>query len=246
MAPVVEQPRLHIYDHCPYCIRTELALGLKASPYDRVVYGYGDKLGDESKTGCYDGGVVLTGKKELPVLEKIGSDGTRQWLKAESLDIIEWVQEQLDESDCFHAKSDRADLKTFFATDGRFKVVQRILSRPRWLKMTHVKDFLRKEDRDYAVAKYEKGGFDYAAAEASDVESKVEMKALLEEACILLGSNTSFYKDGVLGFDDLLYLPELRTVTLVEGLEWPKRLRNYVVSAHSKANVATYFDNQIA
>mmetsp|Transcript_36765 Transcript_36765/g.41068 ORF Transcript_36765/g.41068 Transcript_36765/m.41068 type:complete len:113 (-) Transcript_36765:339-677(-) len=112
--------------------------------------------------------------------------------------------------------------------------------------MTHVKDFLRKEDRDYAVAKYEKGGFDYAAAEASDVESKVEMKALLEEACILLGSNTSFYKDGVLGFDDLLYLPELRTVTLVEGLEWPKRLRNYVVSAHSKANVATYFDNQIA
>eukprot|EP00751_Fragilariopsis_kerguelensis_P019817 CAMPEP_0170901740 /NCGR_PEP_ID=MMETSP0734-20130129/48625_1 /TAXON_ID=186038 /ORGANISM="Fragilariopsis kerguelensis, Strain L26-C5" /LENGTH=222 /DNA_ID=CAMNT_0011296341 /DNA_START=126 /DNA_END=793 /DNA_ORIENTATION=- len=222
MAPVVEQPRLHIYDHCPYCIRTELALGLKASPYDRVVYGYGDKLGDESKTGCYNGGVVLTGKKELPVLEKIGSDGTRQWLKAESLDIIEWVQEQFSRSSNGSSRDHGG------------------------LKMTHVKDFLRKEDRDYAVAKYEKGGFDYAAAEASDVESKVEMKALLEEACILLGSNTSFYKDGVLGFDDLLYLPELRTVTLVEGLEWPKRLRNYVVSAHSKANVATYFDNQIA
>lgn len=256
MALVNEKIRLHVYDHCPYCIRTELALGLKltnssnkSSPYDRVVYGYGDKLGDESKTGtcCYDGGVVLSGKKELPVMEKIGPDETtRQWLKTESLDIIEWVQEQLDESDRFRAKSEREDLKAFFASDGRFKIVQRLLARPRWIKMTHVKDFLRKEDRDYAVAKYEKGGFDYAAAEASDAESKVEMTTLLEEVSSLLGSDTSFYKDGVLGLDDLLYLPELRTVTLVKGLGWPERLRNYVVSAHSKANVATYFDDQVA
>lgn len=244
--------RLHIYDHCPYCIRAELALGLKLNsngsnkpPYDRVLYGYGDKLGDESKTGCYDGGVVLTGKKQLPVLEKIGSDGTREWLKAESLDIMEWFQEQLDEPDRFRAKSEREDLKAFFGSTGRFKNVQRLLSRPRYLKMTHVKDFLRKEDRDYAVAKYEKGGFDYAAAEASSAESKSKMKTLLEEANNLLRSDTSFYEDGLLGFDDLLYLPELRTVTLVKGIEWPERLRNYVVSAHSKANVPTYFDDQI-
>jgi len=244
MAP--EQFRMHVYDHCPYCIRVELAFGLKGKPYDRVLYGYGDKLGDESKKGCYDSGVVLTGKKELPVLEKIGCDGKREWLKTESLDIIEWVEGQLSESDSFKSKSGREDLKAFFASNGRFKIVQRLLTRPRTIKMTHLKDWSRNEDRAYAVAKYEKGGFDYAAAEASNVESLVEMKTLLEEASSLLGSNTSFYQDGVLGFDDLLYLPELRTVALVKGVEWPERIRNYVVSAFSKANVDTHFDNQVA
>jgi len=237
--------RLHVYDHCPFCIRVELALGLKQTPYERIVYGYGDQLGDESKVGCYDGGnPVLTGKKELPVLEKIGTDGNREWLKAESLDIIKWVETET--SAPFAARSGRDDLKAFFATDGRFKVVQRILSRPRNLKLTSLKDWSREEDRAYAKAKYERGGFDYAAAEACDAESRVEMTKLLEEASTsLLGSDTSLYEDGVLGFDDLLYLPEFRTVTIAKGVQWPDRLRKYVVKAHEKANAGTYFDHQV-
>lgn len=236
--------RLHVYDHCPFCIRVELALGWSDQPYERVVYGYGDKLGDDSKQGCYDGGVVLTGKKELPVLEKIGPDGQREWLKAESLDIIDWVQEQSRAS--FAAPSDRADLRAFFRSDGRFKVVQRMISRPRALRMTFLKDWSREEDRAYAKNKYERGGFDYAAAEASDPANLREMNALLEEADrTLLKSDDSLYPDGVLGFDDLLYLPEFRTITLAQGVVWPDRLRNYVLSAHSRANVGTYFDQQI-
>lgn len=240
-----QQLRLHVYDHCPFCIRVELALGWNGQPYERMVYGYGDKLGDDSKEGCYDGGVVLTGKKELPVLEKLGSNGEREWLKAESLDIIDWVQQQPG-CDPFPVKSEREDLKAFFRTDGRFKVAQRIISRPRALQMTNLKDWSREEDRAYAKTKYEKGGFDYAAAESADKEHLLEMNTLLEEANSLLGSGESFYKDGVLGFDDLLYLPELRTVTLAKGVNWPEKLRNYIISAHSKANVATYFENQIA
>jgi len=239
--------RLHVYDHCPYCIRVELALGLKQTPYERIVYGYGDQLGDATKVGCYDGGnPVLTGKKELPVLEKIDKNGNREWLKAESLDIIKWVETET--SSPFRAKSGREDLTAFFKTDGRFKVVQRILSRPRNLKLTSLKDWAREEDRAYAKAKYEKGGFDYVAAEACDAESRVEMTKLLEEASTtLLGSpdGTSLYDDGVLGFDDLLYLPELRTVTVAKGVQWPDRLRKYVVEAHEKANVGTYFDCQV-
>merc|ERR1711924_443489 len=103
------------------------------------------------------------------------------------------------------------------------------------------KDWSREEDRAYAKNKYEKGGFDYAAAEAADEENIQEMNKLLEEANNLLGSDNSLYQDGVLGFDDLLYLPEFRTVTLAKGVEWPEKLRKYVESAHSKANVGTYF-----
>ena len=237
------QLRLHVYDHCPYCIRVELALGWRSMQYERVVYGYGDKLGDDSKRGCYDGGVVLTGKKELPVLEKIGADGAREWLKAESLDIVAWVEGESGAP--FQAKSDRSDLRAFFATDGRFKVVQRMLSRPRNLRMTHLKDWSREEDVTYAKAKYEGGGFDYAAAEARDAESIAEMTTLLEAAECLLGSSCFLYQNATLGVDDLLYLPEFRTVTLARGVAWPARLRKYVESAHALAGVGTYFDDQI-
>mmetsp|Transcript_15009 Transcript_15009/g.34796 ORF Transcript_15009/g.34796 Transcript_15009/m.34796 type:complete len:250 (+) Transcript_15009:691-1440(+) len=240
--------RLHVYDHCPFSMRVELALGWMNIPYERSVYGYGDRLGDATKAdSCYDGGVVLTGKKALPVLEELGSDGTREWLKSESMEIVDWALKEhgVDEA-AFPKPSGRDDLNRFFSFDGPFIDATWILSRPRNLRMTHLTDWAREEDRAYCKAKYESGGFDYAAAEAADAETKVEMEALLREADGLLKSESSLYQTGTLGYDDVLYLPLLRCLTLVEGLVWPERLRNYVVSAYAKAKVGTYFDHQIA
>ena len=256
--------RLHIYDHCPYCIRVELAFGLRNFEYERVLYGYGDRLGDKSikmleNPHMYDTGVVLTGKKELPVLEKTiqitsdNSDGnitsttTRVWLKNESLDMIEWLEEQGgNDTNTFQPRSNRDDLKEFFKTDGLFKVIQRLITRPRQMKnMTYLKDWMKVEDRQYAIAKYESQGFDYTEAVANDQENVAKMTVLLNDCNTkLLKSNTSFYENGILGWDDLLYLQELRTVSLVhdDNLIWPDRLKNYVISSFAQANnVPTYF-----
>ena len=62
---------LHVYDHCPFCIRVELLCGIFGINYDRVVYGYGEGAPAE-KHGYGDGPVKLTGKKMLPVLEGPG------------------------------------------------------------------------------------------------------------------------------------------------------------------------------
>ena len=268
--PINNEPalKLHVYDHCPYCIRVELALGWQNIPYERIVYGYGNQLGDTTKQGCYSTGVVLTGKKELPVLEHLSltrhtnnTEGTdeagevvvRDWLKAESLDIIAWVQRQQGsiERSIKHV-SNNPKLKQFFDTQGRFKIVQRILSRPRYQKMTFLQDWKKAEDRLYAKTKYEKGGFDYAAAAMVDRDSIEEMNKLLQEfetQFFPVSSNpttlVSLYPDGRLGYDDLLYLPELRTVTLVASVVWPARLKEYVLSAHGRANVETYFHHQV-
>ena len=43
-------------------------LGWKGIKYNRVVYGYGDALGSD-KALTYKGARVLTGQKQLPVLE---------------------------------------------------------------------------------------------------------------------------------------------------------------------------------
>ena len=32
---------LHMYDHCPYCVRVQLALGWKGIPHEIKLYGYG-------------------------------------------------------------------------------------------------------------------------------------------------------------------------------------------------------------
>ena len=187
---------MHLYDHCPYCIRVELAMGLTKKPYTRTLYGYGDRLGDESKkANTYDGGVTLTGKKELPVMEEISGD-ERRWLKNESLDIMAWIREHTPEDQRWRDSSEREDLKTFFDSKGRFKEVQRLLTRPRILHMTHLKDWARQEDRAYAKAKYESQGFDYAAAVACDTESKAEMKNMLAALEPMLQSETSFYPGG--------------------------------------------------
>ena len=90
-APVQKYPKLtlHLYDHCPYCVRVQLALGWKGIPHETKLYGYGaksfskvqcvvvpmlhganvvgDTLGDSK--GKYYGGRTLTGHKALPVLE---------------------------------------------------------------------------------------------------------------------------------------------------------------------------------
>ena len=103
---------------------------------------------------------------------------------------------------------------------------------------------MKLEDRQYAIAKYESQGFDYMKAEANDKENIAEMTILLEVCNKLLKSDTSFYVNGILGWDDLLYLQELRTVSLVhdDNLIWPDRLKNYVISSFAQANnVPTYF-----
>lgn len=64
-------------------------LGWKGIRYNRVVYGYGDALGSD-KPLTYKGNRVLTGKKQLPVLEL--GNGT---LIPESGDIIEFLEDPL-------------------------------------------------------------------------------------------------------------------------------------------------------
>ena len=68
---------LHLYDHCPFCIRVELVLGWKNIPYERKLYGYGD----------IEGPTKIIGKKMLPVLEYHDETGAKKYM-GESLDII--------------------------------------------------------------------------------------------------------------------------------------------------------------
>ena len=73
----VPQYTLHLYDHCPFCVKVELAMGWCGYDYERRVWGYGE---GGVPLGSFDGSSVVgpagmmnveetAGQKSLPILQ---------------------------------------------------------------------------------------------------------------------------------------------------------------------------------
>ena len=199
--------------------------------HDVKVYGYGDADGPTK--------VHPNGKKELPVLQ-LTRDDKLLWSKCESLDIIGLLEEERGRP-LLAPASDRKDLKEWHS---RFKPIQRLLYRPRIIKMP-IKDFSDEADVKYAKAKYEKKGFDYDDAMKRTPELLKEMDALLVEFDELLHSEENVTElpegsDCRFSVDDMLYVPDLRTTTVVSGLNWPERVDAYLKNALRSAHIDSY------
>lgn len=217
--------KLHLYDHCPFCIRVELLLGLYGIPYERVVYGYGEGAPPE-KHGYGAGPKTLTGKKMLPVLQ--GSDVPAPAGMAglpESLDICSFLIAK-------HGLNVPCGTGRLDKWKARFSPVKSKLSRPRVVKMP-VQDWENDNDVAYARQKYEGNGFDYSAALAETPTLLEEMNELLKELDGLLESDTSVHNWGF-SMEDITALPDMKTLSCVDGLVWPPRVRKWVDSAYGK------------
>lgn len=70
--------KLHIYEHCPFCVRARMIFGIKKFPVELSVMSEADA----------DTPTRMVGKKIAPILEK--DDGT---FMAESMDIVHYVDE---------------------------------------------------------------------------------------------------------------------------------------------------------
>ena len=222
---------LHVYDHCPFCIRVDLYLGWNNVTYDRKIYGYGDLSGPTS----------LTGKKLLPVLE-YEKDGTTHCL-TESLDIIEYLSKHANLARLLP----RTNRKSLVEWEEQHKPSVNDLTRPRLVSgkiPPELVDFATQEDRDYAISKYEKSGFSYEAARERESVALEECAKSLQrfEDEFLHGSETSLHHGNSYGMDDIIYLPDLRKLTLVKDLKWPKKVRRYVEMATRDGGVRLYDD----
>eukprot|EP00667_Euglena_gracilis_P009405 EG_transcript_9558 len=206
---------MHVYDHCPYCIRVELFLGWNGVKYNRVVYGYGDLEGPKA----------LIGKKQLPILTGDGApypSGMRGL--PESMDMINWLSKDFGLS--VAPASGRKDY-----SDWQKKAKNTIagLMRPRLLTVPF-RDFKTKQDVDYATAKWAKKGFSVEQSWANTPQLLAEMERLLWELEPMLKGDASLNAGG-LSMDDIFLLPDLRRLTVVRDLKWPSRVRRYVDKA---------------
>ena len=216
---------LHIYDHCPYCVRVQLAAGWRDVDIPIKVYGYGDMEGPK----------LLTGKKILPVLEVEDKSGQKIYLR-ESLDLVDYLEGYNGEPNRKLPPAGRKDLTAWLK---KAKESLSVLTRPRILKMP-LEDWKKPEDIAYAVNKYTtRFGFDYAKAEAATDEHLEKMAGYLEELDELLASDEAANAYGR-SIDDIVLIPNLRTLTCVKGLRWPKKVKAYVENGCKDAGIETY------
>jgi len=250
MATQCEAFKLHMYDHCPFCMRAEIAAGWLGVPYERVLYGYGQGADPAVAGGTgYEpkaGPVALTGFKMLPVIEGSGVPAPEGMVGLpESLEVVSylvaWSAKEGKGAGTIAPATGRPDIDEW---KKKFEKVAAALLKPRNIKMP-VKDWQDARDVAYAKWKYTtKFGFNYEEAEAQTPDLLKEMAVILKELEPLLRGRTSddiptLNKWGF-SMDDIIVLPNLRNLTCVKGVEWPPKALEYVQKTCGKAGVKLY------
>ena len=220
---------LHVYDHCPFCIRVDLILNWNSISYQRKSYGYSDQNGK-----------ALTGKKQLPVLEYTTNGETKYM--PESLDIINFLVNNNFANSILQDDIQKQQLEDW---NKSFKASVNDLTRSRILKMPpKFMDFATQEDRDYAMNKYISKGFSYEQAELNYEQALIKCNESLVsfDKQFLTTEGKSIHGGDVYGMNDMLFLPDIRKLTCVKDLIWPDRVRKYVEEASNDGGVCLYDD----
>jgi len=212
--------RLFIYEHCPYCVRTQMSFGMNNVPVDITVLSNDDEATP----------ISMIGKKVCPILQK--TDGS---FMAESMDIVHYV-DQLDGVPLFAPSANREDLNAWLK---KVNVLFKQLLYPRWIT-SPVAEFQTQSAIDYFVNKKSKelGSFDEALAN-SGVLIK-ELEAELTVLATLL--NSEKHVNDALSVDDVDLFGRLRAITLIKGLVIPEKVKAYIEYFSVVSGIATFYD----
>lgn len=190
----------------------------------------------------------MVGKKIAPIFQ----DGINDPY-AESLDIVRNVDgdERFGPTGMFKEMSDRTDLKAWQ------KSVQqplRLLQRPRYVK-TYLPEFVTKSSKDafvknHQLPPYEKADWksdqftmDQRWAmyndQSNDAELIAEVNEKLKDLEPLIYSE-DFCTEGGLSLDDIDLWSRLRSLTIVDGLVFPPKVRAYMDNLADKGDTPLY------
>jgi GrxB family glutaredoxin len=231
-APAV--PELYVYDHCPFCVRVRMALGLLGVKHKLVFMGNDD----------VDTPTALVGKKIAPIW--VDEDGPM----AESLDIIA----KLDPEKRLAPASGRTDLK---AWQKSVQTLGRKLQRPRYVKVP-LPEFMQKSGRDAFVNNHQMPPFEksdwkgnpdmsleskyayYDEAFAASGEFLPEFNEKLKELEGMIHSESSCTPGLGLSYDDIDLWSRLRSLTIIKGVVLPPKVRAYLDYFEKKGDVPLY------
>ncbi|WP_111429245.1 glutaredoxin 2 [Rhodobacteraceae bacterium DSL-40] len=191
--------KLHVYDHCPYCVRARMALGLKGIPFEMRV-----QLNDDEATP-----ISMIGKKMLPILED--ADG----FMGESLDIVAKV-DAMTGARLFERPA-RPEIRGWIDTwQG---VVDRLVT-PR-TPVAVYPEFATAAARAYFTGRRERTPGRFAALIAETDALVAELAPGLAALVPLLP------RPGSISMDDILLFPVLRSLSIVPEVTLPAEVAAY-------------------
>ncbi|CAM9802501.1 unnamed protein product [Scytosiphon promiscuus] len=219
------RPKLWIYDHCPFCVRPRMVLGLKGITHD-LAYLSNDDIETPS---------AMVGKKVVPILElgKPGSDDHE--VMKESMDIVK----RLDEDPQFGPPAlaprvERKDIDDWISSSA---MTMRRLLRPRHA-VTPLPEFQTRSAREAFVRNHplpEPSSYEANLKDSPKLIEELERELWKLEA--MIHSPTSVAADGKLSYNDIEFFPRMRGLTIVQGLGIPPKLRAYLDSISERVDI---------
>ena len=218
--------KLFSYDHCPYCVKARMILGLKNVDFELITL-----LNDDEQTP-----IGMIGKKMVPILQK--PDGS---FLPESLDIISYI-DGLDEFGELMVRPSRE----MFSLDEWFQKIRLCvydLAMPRWVKMD-LEEFATASARQYFMGKKEGmiGSFQQSW-DRSEVLTKEAVEHLKELESLISGE--TFFWGETLNLDDFHVFAALRAFTTVKDLNFPPKIDGYMNSMSKKSKVPLYWEKAL-
>lgn len=207
--------KLYFYEHCPFCARVQLALGLKQIPYEKAVVMEGDAATPTR----------LIGKKAVPILQKL--DGAHM---GESLDIVHYV-DQIGYPKRFDGAPD-APIEDWIESAWGLALKLFI---PRFTQGDFA-ELATPAAREAYRAREERAFGDLDELMRRSQEYIVQMQPLLAQLDGLLQGRDE------IGISDIKLWPILRSLSIVEGLAFPAAVRGYMERLSREGGVALLFD----
>lgn len=233
-------PTVYVYDHCPFCVRVRLALGIKNVKH-KIYFMANDDVSTPTS---------LVGKKIAPIFE-FPEDGI---VMPESMDIIEFIDsdERFGPTGALKPGSGRTDLKEWQKS---VQSLLRTLQRPRYVATGLLPEFQQLDARHAFMKNHQLPPYDKAEWKEMATEEKLriyaevmssdpvpmieELNAKLVQLDDILYSE-SYCTDGGLSLDDIDLWARLRSITIIKGVVWPDRLRRYMDNMSQLGDIPLY------
>ncbi|WP_077925486.1 glutaredoxin 2, partial [Wohlfahrtiimonas larvae] len=189
--------RLFVFDHCPFCVRALLAVGLKALPV-KISYILEDDIETPTK---------MIGKQMVPILEYEAGK-----YMPESLDIVKYLDANFGEEIFTEAQNP----KVVAWIDDHFGRVNEYVM-PRFAEMDFP-EFATDSARQLYITRHEER---IGCSFAELLEKSEEYKIVLEQALAILEEFVALERiqeHQKYSLDDIILFPLLRALTCVKDL----------------------------
>ncbi len=212
--------KLYIYDHCPYCVKARMIFGYKNIPFKLITL-----LNDDEKTP-----INMIGQKMVPILSRSGIH------TPESLDIIKKID---SEHGSIFISNTPLDLKLEAWLSESSEYLYSLVM-PRWVK-SNLEEFKTPQARAYFIKKKEDyiGSFKKHLKKSSDYILKAN-KHLKKLDNLLTG--TSFYSGKTASINDIHLFANLRSLSIVNGVDFPKKVMSYMKNQEKLTRVPLHLD----